>query len=90
MTINFLNKEKAGGSLRDIYNLEDPGGSVVESAKSGREVRYTLSPATLAASLRSLADALEACCPPDQPTDAGSEAAGPENDGLPPTPTTEV
>jgi DNA-binding transcriptional ArsR family regulator len=63
---------------------------VVESAKSGREVRYTLSPATLAATLRSLANALEACCPPEQPTDGGSGATGPENDGLPPTPATEV
>lgn len=35
---------------------------VVESAKAGREVRYTLSPTALAATLRSLADALEACC----------------------------
>jgi DNA-binding transcriptional ArsR family regulator len=45
---------------------------VVESAKSGREVRYTLSPAAVAATLRSLADALEACCPPQQPTGNGT------------------
>lgn len=63
---------------------------VVESAKSGREVRYTLSPATLAASLRSLADALEACCPPEQPADAGSGASGTEDEGVSPTPPTEV
>ena len=63
---------------------------VVESAKSGREVRYTLSPATLAASLRSLADALEACCPPEQPTGAGPRAAGTEGEGVSPTPPTEV
>ena len=63
---------------------------VVESAKSGREVRYTLSPATLAASLRSLADALEACCPPEQPTGAGSGAAGTKDEGVSPTPPTEV
>jgi DNA-binding transcriptional ArsR family regulator len=47
---------------------------VVESAKSGREVRYTLSPAALAATLRSLADALEACCPPQQPTSTDTPA----------------
>jgi len=62
---------------------------VVESAKSGREVRYTLSPATLATTLRSLADALEACCP-GQPTDAGSRAADAEGEAHPPSPSTEV
>jgi DNA-binding transcriptional ArsR family regulator len=65
---------------------------VVESAKSGREVRYTLSPAALAATLRSLADALETCCPPEEPAQAG---AGPEaervRDGVvPPAQPTEV
>jgi len=63
---------------------------VVESAKSGREVRYILSPTTLAATLRSLADALEACCPPEQPAPAGAgpDAAG-ARDGAdrPPQPT---
>ena len=36
---------------------------VLRAAKRGREVRYTVSPG-LATSLRSLADALDACCPP--------------------------
>lgn len=40
------------------------GAGIVLAAKRGREVRYTVSP-DLAASLRSLADALDACCPPD-------------------------
>lgn len=44
---------------------------VVEWAKAGREVRYTLSPGLLAARLRSLADALEACCPAGPAAGAG-------------------
>jgi DNA-binding transcriptional ArsR family regulator len=47
---------------------------VVESAKTGREVRYTLSPSAAAATLRSLADALEACCPPPPPTSTDTPA----------------
>jgi len=46
---------------------------VVEAERNGREVRYTLSAADLAAGLRSLADALEACCPPEPSTDDGPE-----------------
>jgi ArsR family transcriptional regulator len=41
---------------------------VLRAAKQGREVRYTVSP-DLAASLRALADALDACCPPEAPPD---------------------
>ncbi len=37
---------------------------VLRAAKSGREVHYTVS-RDLAPSLRALADALDACCPPD-------------------------
>jgi DNA-binding transcriptional ArsR family regulator len=62
---------------------------VVESAKTGREVRYTLSPAALAATLRSLADALEACCP-EQPADAQSGGAGDKDGAHPPSLPTEV
>ena len=40
---------------------------VLRAAKQGREVRYTVSPG-LAASLRSLADALDACCPLSPPS----------------------
>ena len=58
---------------------------VVEAEKTGREVRYTLSAADLAAGLRSLADALEACCPPEP-----SPGAGPENETDRPTPPAEV
>ena len=44
---------------------------VVHAAKQGREVRYTVSP-DLAASLRALADALDACCPPEDGTAVSS------------------
>lgn len=47
---------------RHLAVLREAG--VVLAAKQGREVRYTVS-RDLAASLRSLADALDACCPPD-------------------------
>ena len=46
---------------RHLAALRDAG--VIRAAKQGREVRYTISPG-LAASLRALADALDACCPP--------------------------
>jgi len=52
---------------------------VVQAEKRGREVHYTVSHHSLAATLRSLADALEACCPPGDP----EEAEPPETD--PPT-----
>jgi DNA-binding transcriptional ArsR family regulator len=58
---------------------------VVEAERNGREVRYTLSAADLAASLRSLADALEACCPPEPST-----GAGPTKKARRPTPPTEA
>lgn len=47
---------------------------VVEAEKAGREVRYTLSARDLAGQLRSLADALEACCPPQPSPGAGAES----------------
>ena len=47
---------------RHLAVLREAG--VLRAAKQGREVRYTVSP-DLAASLRSLADALDARCPPD-------------------------
>ena len=46
---------------RHLAVLREAG--VLRAAKQGREVRYTVSP-DLAASLRALADALDACCPP--------------------------
>lgn len=58
---------------------------VVEAERNGREVRYTLSGADLAAGLRSLADALEACCPP-----GSSTAAGPAKEARRPTPPKEA
>lgn len=58
---------------------------VVEAEKAGREVRYTLSARDLATQLRSLADALEACCPPEP-----SPGAGPGNQTRRSTPTAEA
>jgi len=50
---------------RHLAVLREAG--VLRAAKQGREVRYTVSP-DLAASLRALADALDACCPPPADT----------------------
>jgi ArsR family transcriptional regulator len=47
---------------RHLAVLREAG--VVRAAKRGREVHYTVS-RDLAASLRALADALDACCPPE-------------------------
>jgi ArsR family transcriptional regulator len=46
---------------RHLGVLRDAG--ILESRKSGREVFYSVRVANLAAFLRDLADALEACCP---------------------------
>ncbi len=40
---------------------------VVHAVKRGKEVLYRLDCGDLAARLRKLADALDACCPPDTP-----------------------
>jgi DNA-binding transcriptional ArsR family regulator len=53
---------------RHLAVLRDAG--VIRAAKLGREVHYTVSP-DLAGSLRALADALDACCPPP---DSSAEA----------------
>lgn len=39
---------------------------VLEARKQGRQVHYRVRVASLAAYLRRLADALEACCPPEE------------------------
>lgn len=58
---------------------------VVAAERNGRQVRYTLSVADLAAGLRSLADALETCCPPES-----SPGAEPEKEARQPTPPAEA
>jgi len=45
---------------------------VLESAKEGRIVRYRVRYAEIAAALRSLASALEGCCPDDEERPEGS------------------
>lgn len=56
---------------RHLAVLREAG--VLRAAKQGREVRYTVS-RDLAPALRALADALDACCPPE----AGAAATEPE------------
>jgi len=46
---------------RHLAMLRDAG--IVQAERHGREVRYTVSHQALAARLRTIADALEACCP---------------------------
>jgi DNA-binding transcriptional ArsR family regulator len=48
---------------RHLATLRDAG--VVTAARAGKEVRYALDCRRLAVLLRSLADALESCCPPE-------------------------
>lgn len=52
---------------------------VVQAAKHGREVHYSVSHHRLAATLRSLADALEACCPAED----GADDPAPPDGGNP-------
>jgi ArsR family transcriptional regulator, arsenate/arsenite/antimonite-responsive transcriptional repressor len=58
---------------RHLAVLEDAG--VVESAKEGRTVLYKVKYLQLAATLRSLADAVESCCA-DSPTPRGGSCCG--------------
>ncbi len=48
---------------RHLALLRDAG--VVSSERRGRQIWYTVNGRELAATLRALADALEACCPPE-------------------------
>jgi len=49
------------GVSRHLAKLKAAG--IVSAEKSGREVRYRLEHQSLSTTLRSLADALDACCP---------------------------
>jgi len=49
---------------RHLSILKDAG--VVTAEKEGRKVHYTVEYAELAGRLRELADAIEACCPPEE------------------------
>jgi len=55
---------------RHLATLKNAG--VLEAEKKGREVYYTVRCTELATWLREIADAIEACCPPDQETAQGS------------------
>lgn len=58
---------------RHLRTLREAG--VVEARKEGKEVRYRVRFGALVAELRGLADALEACCPPEREGGAPSRAA---------------
>lgn len=49
---------------RHLATLRDAG--LVEAEKRGKEVRYTVCYGLVTETLRSVADAVEACCPDDQ------------------------
>ncbi len=49
---------------RHLATMRDAGVLVAE--KRGRQVLYSVPRAELAAQLRAMADALEACCPPEE------------------------
>lgn len=49
---------------RHLATLRDAG--VVVAEKKGRQVFYSVDHAELAGTLRAIADALEACCPPQE------------------------
>jgi DNA-binding transcriptional ArsR family regulator len=50
---------------RHLAMLRDAG--VVDAHRSGKEVHYELSTSSLARTLRSIADAIETCCPDGTP-----------------------
>ncbi len=60
---------------RHLKTLRDAG--IIEADRQGREVYYRLSGRTLAATLRKIADVLDACCPP---APGGGEAPNPRKD----------
>jgi DNA-binding transcriptional ArsR family regulator len=49
---------------RHLAMLKEAG--VLDSEKRGKEVYYKVRPGALVASLRAMADELEACCPPQK------------------------
>lgn len=51
---------------RHLTQLREAG--IVESDKRGKEVYYRVRYQELSASLRKLADAIDACCPPGEPS----------------------
>jgi len=51
---------------RHLATLRQAG--IVAAEKRGREVRYRVLYASLAGTLRDLAEAIDACCPTDNPT----------------------
>ena len=56
---------------RHLATLRDAG--VLQARKQGKEVHYTVPYSRLTGFLRGLADAIEACCPTDEPDQGESE-----------------
>ncbi|MCP4248139.1 MAG: helix-turn-helix transcriptional regulator, partial [bacterium] len=52
---------------RHLATLREAG--VVEATKAGKEVHYRVCFTDLVSTLRQVADAIEACCPLEQPQD---------------------
>lgn len=61
---------------RHLASLRDAG--IVHCTKVGREVRCEVAFGPVIQTLRDLADALEACCPPDSPPCCGPANPTPE------------
>jgi DNA-binding transcriptional ArsR family regulator len=59
---------------RHLRTLREAG--VVEARRDGKEVRYRVRFGALAGELRRLADALDACCPPEGRRTEAARAAG--------------
>ncbi|MFO0791330.1 MAG: metalloregulator ArsR/SmtB family transcription factor [Pirellulales bacterium] len=59
---------------RHLSLLESAG--ILESSKTGRTVSYAVRYKTLSETLRSLADAIEACCPPAKSAVRRGECCG--------------
>lgn len=69
---------------RHLKTLFDAG--IVSAERSGREVRYTVRFTEVARTLRAIADAIEACCPPTAPSCCDVVCAAPADPASPPSP----
>ena len=63
---------------RHLATLREAG--ILRAEKDGREVYYSVRYPELTRSLRALADAIEACCPPGAECDCDEEAPGRKKD----------
>lgn len=66
---------------RHLKQLYDAG--ILTAERNGREVRYAVRFGEVARTLRAIADAIEACCPPDQPSCCAVSCAPPSEPATP-------